>query len=546
MIYNNKEINESSQRIIKVFLIIVVMLGGLWVVSHLSAATGRIFSGAQDIMAEVQKIRAVLTLIQQNYVEDPDLDILGEGAIEGMLKRLDPHSVYFSSSEQEEISEIDRGEFEGIGISFIIQNELINVIAPITGTPAERLGIRSGDKIVEIDSVSAYGITNDEVFKKLRGPKGSTVMVKIVREGVAEALDFTIVRDKIPIYSIWTKFMLDDSTSYILINQFTATTTKELSEVLTEFESQGMTRLVLDLRNNQGGRLNQAVAVTDMFIPGDQVIVSKLGRIAERDSVYCSTQSATHPMFDLIILINGGSASASEIVAGAVQDLDRGLIIGQNSFGKGLVQSPFYFPDGGAIRISTAHWYTPSGRLVQRPYDKGRGEYYAIKYRDPDEITDQGEKEAFKTIGGRTVYASSGIAPDVLVEERKITGASIRVISERWLFDFARDLVQKYGFTEDDDFLGFRRGFEVSEEDFAAMKEFINRQEEDFPTEILDKDQEYLKEQLKAEIAQLAWNNKDYYYIIRTESDPAVVKAVEHFEQAHNVTSSVWHRGDKG
>ncbi|NQU06703.1 MAG: S41 family peptidase, partial [Calditrichaeota bacterium] len=487
----------------------------------------------------------IMGLINSAYVETPDLKILAEGAIEGMLKRLDPHSTYIPAKEQEKIAERDHGEFEGIGISFIIQNELITVIAPITGTPSERLGIRSGDKIVEIDGVSAYGITNEEVFTKLRGPKGSTVKIKVMRPGVPEPIDFTIVRAKIPIYSVWTNFMLDDNTGYILINQFTATTTDELQKALNDLESAGMTRLILDLRNNQGGRLTQAVSVTDKFIPGGHAIVSRKGRTVDNDSTYWSTDRATSSMFDLIVLINGGSASASEIVAGAIQDLDRGLIIGTNSFGKGLVQYPYRLKDGAVIRLSTAHWYTPSGRLVQRNYDKGRGEYYAIRYRDHDALTADSTREEFKTLGGRTVYSSSGITPDEIVEERKITGATARLLSERMIFEFVqktmmdkfKSMRKKHDKGDEIDFL--RKKFEVSDDDLMALLELAKEKEFEYPPELLEKDREYLVSQIKAELAQLLWSNRDYYYITRADSDPTINRALELFGEAREV-SSVW------
>ncbi len=517
----------------RIAIIVVVVVSGLWI-------TNRFVTAAGTVISEVRKVTAVMSLINNAYVEKPDLERLSEGAIEGMLKRLDPHSVYIPPKEQEKIAERDIGEFEGIGISFVIQNELITVIAPITGTPAERLGIRSGDKIVEIDGVNAYGITNDEVFKKLRGPKGTAVKIKVAREGAPEPLDFTIVRDKIPIYSVWTSFMLDDHTGYVMINQFTATTTAELSEALAELEKAGMTQLLLDLRNNQGGRLAQAVSIADMFIPGGQTIVSRVGREGSTDSTYRSTDEATHKMFDLIVLINGGSASASEIVAGAIQDLDRGMIVGTNSFGKGLVQFPYQLKDGAVIRLSTARWLTPSGRLVQRPYDKGRGEYYAVRYRDPDELNETGEKEAFKTLGGRVVYASSGIAPDVEIERLNYTVGTAKLISDRTIFEFAqKEMVPKIK-EIDKDFDYLCNEFEVTDADLDKLLELSNEKGFEYPRNLLESDGEFIKIIIKAELAQLLWSNRDYYYIIRTRSDPVVSRAMELFDEAREI-ASVWH-----
>ncbi len=526
-----------SNRTLKTTIIVLIVLASVWIGSQLSTAGG-------TILGEAQKIVGIISLIQQVYVESPDLDKLTEGAIEGILKRLDPHSIYIPPVEQEKIDEVDHGEFEGIGISFMIQNELITVIAPIPGTPSERLGIRSGDKIIEIDNISAYGITNDEVFKKLRGPAGSTVNIKVARTGVSQPLDFTIVRDKIPIRSVIAGFMLDDSTGYLLLNQFTATSGIELDTTLAKLEAAGMTRLIFDLRNNQGGRLSKAVEIADMLIPGGHVLVSRLGRNPEDNEVYYSTDQGTHTLFNLIVLINNGSASASEIIAGAVQDLDRGLVVGENSFGKGLVQHPYALKDGGVIRLSTAHWYTPSGRLVQRPYDKGRGEYYAIRYKDPDS-TETGEREAFETLGGRTVYASSGITPDEKIEDQRITRATIQLLNKRVPFKFAQNYVKQHQLSENDDFEAFNRDFVISDNDLNDLIEFAKADSIEYPQLALEEDGDYLKTQIKAEIAQAVWSIREYYYLIRTSGDPAVKRSQELFIEADKV-SALWHSDHKG
>ncbi len=521
---------NQNPRPIKTALITVGLALGIWIITRIVTAGGTIIS-------EAQKITAVMSLIQQNYVEQPDLEKLSEGAIEGMLKRLDPHSVYIPPSEQKEIAEKDIGSFEGIGISFMIQNELITVIAAIPGTPSDRLGIRSGDRIIEIDGISAYGITTDEVYKKLRGPKGTTVKIKVLREGVAEPIEFTIVRDSIPINSVWTSFMLDDSTGYIQLNQFMATTSQELDAALKRLELQGMKCLILDLRNNQGGRLNEAVQVADMFIPGGHIIVSRKGRNNGEDSVYYSTNETTHPNIDLIILVNGGSASASEIVAGAIQDLDRGLILGQPTFGKGLVQFPYSLRNGAVIRLSTAHWFTPSGRLVQRPYDKGRGEYYAVRMRGTEQDTTK--RTPYKTLGGRTVYDVSGITPDTIVDDYKITGAGAQIIGAQIMFGFAQTLVNEHKFSAKDDFFTFLNKFEISQNELKRLIELSKTKNISYPIELLEKDQPYLSALLKAEMAQIIWNNRDFYYRTLAQYDPMIITARNSFNRAREIYSSL-------
>ncbi len=530
---NNKPKKTNRLRF-GMLLTILVILIIVWGVIRLGDLPGQ-------LITEVQRLASVMSLIQSAYVEEPDLTRLSDGAIEGMLKRLDPHSIYIPPKEQSQVEERDLGEFEGIGISFMIRNELITVIAPIAGSPSDRLGIRAGDRIIEIDMVSAFGITTDEVFQKLRGPKGSAVKIKVAREGVFEPIDFTIIRDKIPINSVWTSFMLDDSTGYILLNQFMATTDEELHKTLNRLEAAGMTRLIFDLRNNQGGRLSQAVAVADMFIPEGYVLVSRAGRKPENNSSYYSTRRATHPMFDLIVLVNAGSASASEIVAGAVQDLDRGMIVGQTTFGKGLVQMPYLLKDGGVIRISTAHWYTPVGRLVQRPYDKGRGEYYAVRYRD-SESQDTTSRQAFTTLGGRSVYESAGIEPDFKVEERLIKGATARLLNERILFALAEEIVAKHGLSESDNFTEFRNDFQIKGKDLKRLVALAKEKDIDYATEFITDDSGYLMSQVKAEIAQLVWNSREYYYHVRIDADPVVIETLKLFNDANEV-ASVWREG---
>jgi len=528
----NKIESKHSSHATKTFITLIILFIGAWAIGHFVTAEG-------NLVGQARRITAIMRLIESDYVDEPDLNKLGEGAIEGMLKRLDPHSAFIPIKQQQKIAERDVGEFEGIGISFVIQNELITVISPIIGTPAERLGIRSGDKIIEIEGVSALGITNEEVFKKLRGPKGTKVNVKIAREGASAALDFAIVRAKIPIYSVWASFMIDDSTGYIGLSQFMATSTTELDAALDKLEAMGMTRLLFDLRGNSGGRLSQAVSITDRFIPGDQTIVSRRGRDPARDKYYTSSDSVTHMGFSMITLINNGSASASEIVAGAIQDLDRGLIVGTKSFGKGLVQFPYQLRDGSVIRLSTAHWYTPSGRLVQRPYDKGRGEYYAVAYRDPDDLEEGEEREVFKTKGGRDVFSSSGISPDVEVEAGTYTVGTARMIAERILFAFAQNYVNEKGLNDHIDFDDFLHNFNFTQDDLNGLIEMSKDKEIDLTTEIIEKDFAFLNRQIKAEIATLVWNEREKYYIIRTSGDNVVKKALELFDRAREV-ASVW------
>jgi len=509
---------------------IVLLIVGVYLATRLVNAGG-------SIIAQVQKVSAIISLIEQAYVEEADLNRLSEGAIEGMLERLDPHSVYIPAKEQKDIAERDAGEFSGIGVSFIIQNELITVVTPIAGSPSDRLGIRAGDKIIEIDDVSAFGIKEDEVFKKLRGPKGTTVKLKIARDGVGEPLEFTVVREAIPISSVLTSFMLDDSTGYLLLGQFTATTSDELETTLKRLERLGLKRLLFDLRNNGGGRLNEAVQVVDMFIPAGYTIVSRHGRNDDDDSTYTSKDEGTHSFYDVVLLMNGGSASASEIVAGAMQDLDRGLVVGQRSFGKGLVQNSYPLKDGSMIRLSTAHWFAPSGRMVQIPYDKGRGEYYAVRYRNQGLEALEKDRVPFKTLSGRIVFGTSGIIPDSTVEDLKITNGTAQAIGGQIMISYARDLARAKGLTEKDNFRQFLDSFRVSDEELDKIPALAEAQKITYPIEALGKDREYVRTLIKSEIAQYVWNDRDAYYSVMMQTDPVVSVARTLFPEARKITS---------
>jgi len=513
------------------FLIVSLTLGlAVWLGARFVTAGGK-------VLARAQKIGAIMNLIQQTYVEEPDLDRLTEGAVDGMLKRLDPHSIYIPAKEQKTLAERDEGEFQGIGISFMLQNELITVVTPIAGTPSDRLGIRAGDKIIEIDGVSAFGIKEDEVFQKLRGPKGTSVKLRIARDGVSEPLDFTVIRDDIPIHSILASFMLDDSTGYLLLGQFSATTSDELETTLRRLERLGMKRLIFDLRNNGGGRMNEAVLAADMFIPGGFTLVSRKSRRSEDDSTYCSHDEGTHPYCDLIILLNGGSASASEIVASAMQDLDRGMVVGQRSFGKGLVQSSYPLRDGGALRISTAHWFAPSGRMVQVPYDRGRGEYYAVRYRNQGLDAPEKDRLPFYTLSGRTVYGSSGVYPDSLIDDIKITNATAQAIGAQVMINYSNKLAKKSGLTGHSDFKQFLHEWKPSDDDLNRLTELAKQKDVSLPDDSLKKDRAYIEALLKANVAQLVWNDRDAYYQVMVISDPLVAAARTLFPKARKIAS---------
>ncbi len=497
-----------------------------------------------DVNMQLQKLNYILRAVRDNYVDDPNAAELLEGAIRGMLEELDPHSVYIPAEEQKKIAETFKGEFEGIGITYWIQEKWLTVISPIPGTPADRLGIRAGDRIVKIDGISAYGITDDQVKDKLRGLKGTTVNVSVQRPGLEVPLEFAIVRDKIPIHSVGASFMLEDGeTGYMKINQFTQTTDQEVRNALDSLERSGMQQLLLDLRSNPGGYLDQAWKVADIFLPkaGDMIVYTK-GRTPKSFQEYRTTGAGKENDFPIVVLVNHGSASASEIVSGAIQDHDRGLIVGERTFGKGLVQTPYPMPDGSAVRITTARYYTPAGRLIQRPYDQGAAEYVAEGYSDEGEIldphadADTTEPEVFHTDAGREVYGGGGIKPDSTVRSTRISGTSATLLSQRVYFDFANDYCAKHPGLGSD-FKKFLNEFDVTDEMLAEVKAIADRRELKIKDGEWDKDIEFSRSNVKGEIAGILFNDRNLYHKVRLQADEQVRVAATLFQQAKDLAA---------
>ncbi len=498
--------------------------------------TENLWAAGKNIYDQVNRLAYVMQLVRDQYVEEPDMNLLVDGAIEGLLAALDPHSVYISAEAQKQISEQFAGEFEGIGISFAIQDNAIVVISAIPGTPADQLGLRSGDRIVKINGVSTYGITNKGVFQKLRGPKGSEVNITVFRTGLDEALEFTLTRDKIPIHSVETSFMLDDRTGYILLNQFTSNTTDEIRQALSELYNQGMTRFLFDLRGNAGGYLKQAVQVLSEFIGDEKLLVYTMGRSENSKRTYPAPLEAPYEDLPIIVLVSHGSASASEIVAGAIQDLDRGLVVGNTTFGKGLVQQAYPLGDGSVVRITTDRYYTPSGRLIQRPYDEGVAEYINEAYDDEDENAELPDslKEIFYTETGRQVYGGGGITPDVKVSTEYLTAYSAKLRNQRVFFELANQYCSEHP-TPFEDFEDFLKKYQPTEEMLQELIALAESKDIPFDEEAFEKDRGYITLQIKAEMAQIYWNKRTYFYQVRAGKDKQIQKALTLYGQAKEI-----------
>ena len=477
----------------------------------------------QDPFYKLKTLTQVIRLVQDGYFEDFDMTEALEGAIRGFLEELDPHSKYISNKELETINEQFEGKFEGIGIEYSMIGGYITVIAPIPGTPSDKAGLQSSDKIIEINGQSAYKLKTEDVIKKLRGTKGSSVIVKIVREG-QEPFDVKLIRDQIPITSIIASFILNDSIGYVKVNRFANNTAIELKNELGQLEEKGMKKLILDLRNNGGGLLDQAVQIVDMFINSNDTIVYTKGKLRNANEVFYANKQYADFKYPIAVLINNGSASASEIVAGAIQDLDRGIVIGENSFGKGLVQRQYTLEDGSAARITIAQYFTPSGRLIQRPYTDGIGEYYN---EEAIEDTTRNNKTLHYTKSGRTVYGGGGIWPDYNIKLDSVyinyLNSKIRINVNRPIFKYANHIKNKlatqyqtvdelYQKLKEDSWF---RNDNNYEQDYMQYEFFINWMDNQYEyekTEIIDM-WPYIKIDILSEVANALWGKNGNYKI---------------------------------
>lgn len=526
------------------------MKKGLWIVALGAAAIIIAVSGAaiaqqgkqptRDLYRRLNAMNEIISLVNENYVDAVDWDEVMEGAFIGMLERLDPHSAYISRDEFEAMNEQFVGKFQGIGIEFDIINGWITVIAPVVGSPSERVGLRPGDIIVDIEGESTYKFTNNDVFSHLRGKKGTSVNIKVRRIGVEQLLPFTIVRDDIPLYSVLASIMVDEKTGYILINRFSSTTAKEVELALQELEDQGMQQLLLDLRNNGGGYMEQAVEIVDKFIAANDTLLFTKGRQTAMNQVFMGHKRGTHPNYPVIILINRGSASASEIVAGALQDYDRALIVGETSFGKGLVQRQWRLSDGSAVRVTVGRYYTPSGRLLQRPYGKGSDEYYQqLLNRGDDPATVDSilaTLPKYSTRSGRTVYGGGGIHPDnIIMYKSELTEQTYSLARNptRLFFQYSESYAAKVK-RDYRDIEEFASRYKIDSIDIKSFEKWLESIDIAVDHEALEKDWGYISTIIASEIAGRVWD-REAQYRIRIAVDNQLQKAFGLFGAARKL-----------
>lgn len=492
-----------------------------------------------NIYQEMMRFSEALNAVSKYYVEEVKTPALVDGAISGMLETLDPHSVFIPKDQLEDVTEKFEGHFFGIGIEFLIIKKWPTVIAPIGGSPSERLGLRAGDQIVQIDGKSSYNLSQDEIIKQLRGPRGSQVKITIQRPGFESTFDVTITRDKISIYSVEPVFMIDDQTGYIGMKRFSKTTAEELESALLKLEAQGLKQLILDLRSNAGGYLDQAVEVADKFIERGRKIVYTRGRIPQADDDYLATDDDHHKPFPTIILIDHGSASASEIVAGAMQDWDRALIVGETSFGKGLVQTQIGLKDGSAIRVTTAKYYTPSGRLIQRPYENGHfGEYVEAAYDDVDPNANADSlrnRPVYQTSSGRKVFGGGGITPDVQIKWLLPTHFTVDLIVKNVFLEYAGDFASKNRQLANN-FEAFRETWAPNERMLADFRRLLEAKNIKFDQTSWNADQNLIRLLLKKEIALHLWD-RERAAQVEVHDDPQFMEVLRLFPQAEKLAA---------
>lgn len=495
-----------------------------------------LFAAGSNLYAQVQRFMEVVQAVNKFYFDEVDPGDLIDGAISGLLEQLDPHSVYIPADQVPDVQSEFDGEFEGIGIEFVVHDKTPLIISAIAGSPAERVGLRSGDKIVRIEGKPTYGLSEEGIRRKLVGHKGTEVNLQVERQGLEEPFEVRIVRDLIPIQSVVTALMLDGKTAYIRVGRFAKTTDNEFTNALYRLAEAGMKQLILDLRDNSGGYLEQAVEMADKFLDADKRIVYTRGRIPGSSEDYYSTGTGLYANVPLIVMINHGSASASEIVAGAMQDWDRGLILGTTSFGKGLVQHQVALKDGAAVRITIARYHTPSGRVIQRPYDRGIESYVEEGYDDEDANANADStrgKPVFKTNTGRKVYGGGGITPDVSIPSGTISAATIKMLQQQLLFDYAGSIAKrKHELGKS--FAKFQADFTVTPKMLKELTRVARTRGLSDAEEALKRDGAFIRRRLKSQLALHFWGSKAYHEI-ETREDPEVQEAVKHFPEAAEI-----------
>ncbi len=533
--------NTSSQ--IRLPILLALSIGaGIWIGATFAEPKG----SQNDLRAALYKLQEIMTYINRDYVDSVDTNELVEFGINKMLEKLDPHSSYIPARDASLAQSQLEGEFDGIGVEFGIIRDTIYVVAPLTGGPSEALGIQSGDQIIVVDgkNMAGVGITNRDVFDKLRGPSGSKVVVDIKRKNAPKLIKYEITRAKIPQYSINATYMVDQEIGYIKVTRFASTTYDEFRKSVAELQAQGMKKLIVDLQGNPGGYMGAAIYMADELLGGRDLIVSQEGKVSQYSQKAYASKPGLFEEGSVIVLINEGSASASEILAGAVQDNDRGLIVGRRSFGKGLVQMPIDLSDGAELRLTIARYFTPSGRSIQKPYTEGyeayerdqlvrfeQGEYFSadsIKFND---------SLKYQTKKGRTVYGGGGIMPDYFVPlDTTMNSAYVNKLfssdsSREYLLDYVSKNKSKFSKISVGDYY---KDFKVSDAMLMDLVGFGKKNKVDFDAKDFAKSKEYLRILIKAHLGRQLYDDSAFYKVIN-DINEVYQQAIKLFGEADKI-----------
>ena len=522
----------------------ILILGlGIWIGSNL-LQTNLFHTSNRTLKAATNKLNTLLTYIQQDYVDTADLSCLTETAITALLTHLDPHTAYMSAQDLKFNSPALEGAFEGIGIEFVVLQDTIYIVAPISGGPADKAGIQAGDKIIRVNGQDWAGqnMKLAHIVEQLRGKKGSKVVVSVWRDGCKELLDFTILRDKIPTYSVDATYMVDQEIGYMKLSRFTSRTYQEFMTALDRLNAQGMNKLILDLRNNQGGYLDQAIAIIEEMLEKGALILYTQGKIKKYNTAYYAKGNNSLQQIPIIVLINEGSASASEIVAGALQDQDRALIVGRRSFGKGLVQRPIALGDGSQLRLTVARYYTPSGRFIQKPYDQQNADYQLDlwnrytrgEYFHADSIC-LDDSLQYKTGKNRTVYGGGGIMPDYFIPLD--TTQHNTYIDQLLASYILQQYALEYATTHKKALTAMQH--QTYCQQFAITAPMLWQLTQRAQSAGIDQEKITINQEaskriallLKAYIARNIWQEQGFYQVLN-QGDPIFRKAMQLFEQA--------------
>ncbi|PSL19214.1 S41 family peptidase [Dyadobacter jiangsuensis] len=539
---------QNSKSVVRLPIIIAITLAAGVLLGSTFFSGGKKLS---DVAKGYGKFREVLMLVENNYVDSVNTEELVDFSISKMLEKLDPHTAYFNAEEATAArSQLESG-FDGIGVEFNIYNDTVYVVTPLSGGPSEAAGIQSGDRIISVnkENLSGPGVTNAQVYKLLRGKRGTKVDLSIERVGLKDKMNFAVVRDRIPTYSVDASYMVDQEIGYIKVSRFSETTFDEFKSALKTLKAEGLKNLILDLRGNPGGYMERATSMADEFIAGDKLLVYTEGKDSRFDR---KTRSHVDGLFEqgpLIVLVDEGSASASEILAGALQDHDRALVVGRRSYGKGLVQMPIKLSDGSELRLTISRYYTPSGRSIQKPYELGKGEDYsqdlAHRYESGELFSADSIKfdksKVYKTDGGRVVYGGGGITPDIFV-------AKDTLMNSKYLFElYSKNIIREYALRyanenqkrlEKQPFKEYLKSFQVSDAMLAELVKDASRAGIKPNEKELNLSKSLITSQTKAIIGRYVWGRKqknglnNEVFQVLNPSDNVYQHAVQLFSQA--------------